>query len=140
MYKIRDAFSLMVRDKDFSDLFGDVVGSEGWPMIHVDDAPAYNIAFKRGVMRQRKLDAEGRLDPIIQRGESCFRVIYKYAWGAAMYLFFEVERRTVVIEGDRINYDSGGVHSHTRGVQEQIVNYVPWYLKLVKRLKESDGE
>lgn len=141
MYKIRDAFSLLVRDMDFSDLFGSVVGSEGWPMVHVDAAPMFNRDFKQGVLRHRKLDGKPiEESPDVRKGRDCSRVVYTYKWGVVMHLIFDGEHRTVVVEGDRVNVNSGGVHSNTRGVQEQLVNYVPWYNKLVKRLKEAGNE
>jgi len=137
MFKIKDAFSQLVKDIDFSDLFGDIVGSKGWPMIHMNEAPTYNKSFVDATRERRDLGPTPSEPPDIREATGCLRQFTPYPWGGVMYIHMDGEHRTVVIEGDRININTGGVFSESKGVQEELSNYVPWYRKLVKRLKEA---
>lgn len=144
MYKIRRAFIQLCKDVDFSDLFGDVILTKGWPMIFVNDAPQHNKEFVRRILKERNLDPE----PIpgwdtepdhFQSSDGCARWVERYSWGWVMVLKRGEEWRTVVIEGDRINLDYGFVFGTANGanIQEELKDYIPWYGVVAKKLKEA---
>lgn len=141
MYKIRRAFTKLVKDVDFSDLFGEAVEKQGWPMIHINDACGHNQEFVRRIIKERNLDPEplpgwdSRSDHVQITG-NCARWVEHYSWGVVVVLKMGDEWRTLVIECERINLSTGGVFS-TSGIQEELRDYVPWYRQLVTKLKEA---
>lgn len=143
MYKIRKAFTKLVRDVDFSDLFGEIVGTKGWPMIHINDAECHNRDFVRRIMAERSLEAQpcpgwDATPEHYQKAGTYARWVERYPWGAVIVLKNGDQWRTIVAEGERININNGFVFG-TNGVTEELGDYVPWYQSLVSHLKEARG-
>lgn len=141
VYKIKGAFTQLAKNIDFSELFGDVVESKGWPMIHTDSAEGHNKAFVRRTLLLRGLDPKptkgwDKEPDHFQSHNSVSRWIERYPWGMVMVLKMDEEWVTMVIEGERVNTSSGAVFGKD-GLHEDIIDHVPWYRDVVKRLKEA---
>lgn len=141
VYKIKGIFTRMARGVDFSELFGSITESRGWPVIHARWGSGHDRDFQRKVIAGRKLgavpvDGWDREDDHFSQAPGCSRWIERYPWGMVMVLRRDEECVTLIIEGKRVNLSTGAVFGED-GLREDIVEYVPWYRDLVKRLKEA---
>lgn len=137
LHKIRAAFTTLAKGSRFSEFFGEHIEKRGWPIIHI--AEGEDPDFKARVIKARSLDPHPTKgyasDPRhVETAEGCARKVVKYPWGVAMYLRHGQEARTLVIEGERVNIDTGEVFGPD-GSNERIP--VKWYPRLAKTLKEN---
>lgn len=141
VHKIKGVFTKLAKDVDFSELFGHLAEGKGWPMIHAKAGCAHDLDFQRRVIASRKLDPQPKAGwdkehDHFQKGEGHSRWIERYDWGMVMVLRRTEECVTLVIEGERINTNTGAVFG-SDGLREDINEYVTWYRDVVKHLKES---
>jgi len=135
LYKIRAVFTKMARNKEFSDLFGEVVESNEWPMIHMSTKARHDIEFVKKIIRSRRLDPKPmdgyhhEPDFYQQAGEYS-RMIERYPWGIVLVVSNLDVCRTLVIEG-KFNPNTGEVFGQS-GARETIP--VNWYKKLAKEM------
>lgn len=136
LYKIKAQFTRMARDDEFSELFGDMVESREWPMIHMSKVRRHDIKFVARIIRERKLDPkpiagyENELD-FHQRAGVFSRMIERYPWGVVLVLRRKTICRTLVIECDKFNVHFGDAFG-AMGTHEIIP--VKWYPQLVQAL------
>ncbi len=138
LYKIKESFTQMARGDEFSELFGDVVRSKEWPMIHVSDKiDSHDVEFVAKIIRKRKLDpkpVEGyeRESDFHQKAGAFSRMIERYPWGVVLVLRRQALCHTLVIECDKFTPLTGDVFG-AAGTHELVP--VKWYSQLVKALK-----
>lgn len=123
--KIRRTYVRLVESEDFSDICERAVVRGHWPMIHATEGDSHD--FVRKVIEARCLDPKCG-EPEIASSENGHRVIERYNWGAALFLSFGGQERTLVVEG-RFNETKGTLHSDM-GAWKSVEDVVPWYRKL----------
>jgi len=133
---IREKFTDLCRQKEFSDLMGDTVRGKGWPMIHTSWANKHDIEFIQKVVAERNLDPkplEGchQHDDYLQKSGDDVRLIERYSWGCIMFLKYRGKCCTLVVEG-KLNAMEGLVYGE-KGSREHLP--VNWYKNLVKELR-----
>lgn len=136
LYKIREKFTELCRQKEFSDLLGDTVKGRGWPMIHASWAKKHDVEFIQRVIADRQLDpkpVEGchQFDDYLQKAGDDVRLIERYKWGCIMFLKYKGKCCTLVIEG-KLNALEGLVYGD-KGGREHLP--VSWYKYLAKSLR-----
>jgi hypothetical protein len=136
MWKIWRLQTELMESPEFSELFGDLVGRKGWPMIHIsDNQKGHDHDFVRDIIQRRKLDPRPMPDytthkDYLQKMGDNWRLIERYPWGMVMVLKKGEEYRTMVIEG-KVNLLGGyvlGDHQQRKSIP------VSWYIPLAKKL------
>jgi len=135
--KIKIQFTKMVRKKSFNELFGNLVNTSGWSMLHISEKKD-DSKFVVDVMKKRRLENRAvkgfrqyaDFEQATKDGK-CYRRITRYSWGAVLVFGIGGEWRTVVVEGE-LNSRSGIVTGRN-GSKEVLP--VAWYKDIVKTLQ-----
>lgn len=98
-YKIRSAFTELASDECFSDVFGDDIGYQGWPAVHISKGTRFHEQFVLRTMRSRGLDLRRLSPPKRERSQLGARVIEEYSWGVVLCVEMEGEVWSAVLEG-----------------------------------------
>jgi len=138
LYKIRELFTRQARETEFSDLFGDVVDTNRWPMICMSKKAKHDLDFVQHIIKSHDLDpkpfSDYHLRPDHHQESGIYsRIIERYSWGVVLILRRGAVSRTLVIEG-KFNVPMGDVFGDC-GTHEKIP--VKWYSELVRELKRS---
>ncbi len=131
-YKIRNVFTEIASQEQFSDVFADMVEGSGWPTIHVSKGQCYHERFVERTLRARRLQGK----PRCEETESCTagtrRVVW-YEWGAVVTVWRKNEVWTAVTEG-QFNPRSGEVFG--RGGARKLLG-IDGYNQLAKTLADE---
>jgi len=135
--QIRMKFTEMARQSEHLELWGNSLKSSRWPMVHMSKKSTYDSEFVKRIMKERKLD----LKPIDcssdedfnikSRNRSCFRFLKKYKWGTVLYISYEQNCRTCVIEGNFSPHK--GIVIGKNGAREKLA--IPWYKDAIEQLE-----
>jgi hypothetical protein len=136
LYNIRMKFVQMSRQKEFSDLLGDVVKGKGWTMIHISWEERHDVEFIQRVLAERELDPKPmdkchQHNDYLQQVGDDLRLVERYPWGCIMFMKYKGECATLVVEGE-LNLNTGVVWGAV-GAREPIP--VTWYRQLARKLK-----
>jgi DNA-directed RNA polymerase specialized sigma24 family protein len=104
-----------------------------WPMIHFSERER-DAELIRNVIAKRGLDPRPSEIPTEELSERGQRVIERYPWGAVLFLSFDDQRATLVLEG-RFNQRTGEVIAqggHWKGVGD----FVPYYQELERSMRK----
>lgn len=140
--KIKTIFTRMARQEEFSDLFGERLGTKEWPMVRTSKAAEHDREFVRRIIQQRELDpkpVEGyeSAPDFYQKAGMYSRLIERYPWGVVLVVRRKGTWRTMVIECTAFNPSSGALAGE-RGTKEKVP--VKWYPQLVKALAEGENK
>ncbi|MGW8177337.1 MAG: sigma-70 family RNA polymerase sigma factor [bacterium] len=132
LYKIRNLFTEVASQDQFSDVFADLIKGTGWPTVHVSRGQCYNGDFVQRTLQTRHLDGM----PVSDVEESCdcgTRRVIQYEWGAVVAVWRPGVCWTVVAEG-QFNPRSGEV-TGTLGARKLLP--IEGYMQLAKALADT---